>query len=235
MEKSNQLPKTEDCSAERERVDLWCHRVERPSRSVSRDKREPQAGVASCLSNSASKERNASGDGVSLPEPKTETPVYGEGEEGLPGSKSVARAEADARNRGGPESPCRTNYEGQAGRAAQRQEVPPESPGVGSVHSIQRQGASPEAGEGADVLAKPTQATRTVRMTDQTGKPSCERRRRARAKSPVREYRPPGSVRGAPGNRCPYLDNQKAAVGPVLFSSRSNSAFNSASEGGRSF
>jgi hypothetical protein len=22
----------------------------------------------------------------------------------------------------------------------------------------------------------------------------------------VREYRPPGSVRGAPGNRCPYLD-----------------------------
>jgi hypothetical protein len=78
----------------------------------------------------------------------------------------VARAEADARNRGGPESPCRTNYEGQAGRAAQRQEVPPESPGVGSVHSIQRQGASPEAGEGADVLAKHTQATRAVRMTD---------------------------------------------------------------------
>ena len=130
----------------------------------------------------------------------------GEGVEGLPGSKSVARAEADAWNRGGPESPCRTNYEGQAGRAAQRQEVPPESPGVGSVHSIQRQGVNPEAGEGADVLAKPTQATRAVRMTDQTGKPSCERRRRASAKSPVREYRPPGSVRGAPGNRCPYLD-----------------------------
>ena len=134
----------------------------------------------------------------------------GEGVEGLPGSKSVARAEADARNRGGPESPCRTNYEGQAGRAAQRQEVPPESPGVGSVHSIQRQGGSPETGEGADVLAKPTQATRAVRMTDQTGKPSCERRRRASAKSPVREYRPPGSVRGAPGNRCPYLDKAES-------------------------
>ena len=27
-------------------------------------------------------------------------------------------------------------------------------------------------------------------------------------KSPVREYRPPGSVRGAPGNRCPYLDRE---------------------------
>ena len=166
MEKSNQLPKTEGCLAEGEPVDPGHYRVERPLRSVSREKREPQVGVASCLSNTASKAADASGDGVSVPEPKTEMPRYGEGVAGLPGSKSVARAEADARNRGGPESPCRTNYEGQAGRAAQRQEVPPESPGVGSVHSIQRQGVSPEAGEGADVLAKHTQATRAVRMTD---------------------------------------------------------------------
>jgi len=191
-------------------VDLWFSRDERPSRSVPRDKREPQAGPASCLSNSASKAADASGDGVSLPEPKTETPVPGEGAAGLPGSKSVARAEADARNRGGPESPCRTNYESQAGRAAQRQEAPPGIPGVGSAHSIQWQGASPETGEGADVLAKPTQATRAVRMTDQTGQPSCERRRRASAKSPVREYRPPGSVRGAPGDRRPYLDKAES-------------------------
>jgi len=84
----------------------------------------------------------------------------------LPGSKSVARAEADARNRGGPESPCRTNYEGQAGRAAQRQEAPPESPGVGSAHSIQRQGTSPDAGEGADRSTQPAQATRAVRTTE---------------------------------------------------------------------
>jgi hypothetical protein len=78
----------------------------------------------------------------------------------------VARAEADARNRGGPESPCRTNCEGQAGRAAQRQEVPPESPGVGSAHSIQPQGASSEAGEGADRSTQPAQATRAVRTTE---------------------------------------------------------------------
>ena len=206
MEKSNQLPKAEGCSAEGEPIDLWYFGIKRPSRSVPRDKREPQAGAASCLSNTASKEQEASGDGVNLPEPKTNMPVQGEGVEGLPGSKSVARDEADARNRGGPGSPCRTNYEGQAGRAAQRQEVPPESPGVGSVHSIQRQGASPEAGEGADMLTQPAQATSAVRMTDQTGKPSWERRRRASTKSPVREYRPPGSVRGAPGNRRPYLD-----------------------------
>src|ERR1019366_4708872 len=134
MEKSNQLPKTEGCSAEGGPVDLWYYRDERPSRSVSREKREPQAGVASCLSNTASKAADASGDGVSVPEPKTEMPEYGEGIEGLPGSKSVARAEADARNRGGPESPCRTNNEGQAGRAAQRQEASPGIPGVGSAH-----------------------------------------------------------------------------------------------------
>jgi hypothetical protein len=35
MEKSNQLPKTEDCLAKGEPVGLWCYRVERLSRSVS--------------------------------------------------------------------------------------------------------------------------------------------------------------------------------------------------------
>src|SRR5258706_1240740 len=207
MEKSNQLPKTEGCWAEAHRVDVGYYRLDQPSGSVPRDKGEPQAGAASRLSNSASKEGDASGNGVKVPEPNTETPEQGEGVEGLPGSKSVARAEADAWNRGGPESPCRTNYEGQAGRAAQRQEAPTGIPGVGSAHSIQWPGAGTDTGEGADVLAKATQATCAVRLTDSTGKPSCARRRRANTKSRVREYRPPGSVRGAPGNRCPYLDN----------------------------
>jgi len=168
MEKSNQLPKTEGCSAEGEPVDLLYYRVERPSRSVSRDRREPQAGPASCLSNSASKEQSASGDGVNLPEPNTERPAQGEGLEGLPGSKSVARAAADARNRGGPESPCHTNYEGQAGRAAQRQEASLDTPGVGSTHSIQRQSrpGGTEAEEGADRSTQLAQATSTVRTTE---------------------------------------------------------------------
>ena len=86
MEKSNQLPKTQGCLAEGEPVDQWFDRLERPSRSVPREKREPQAGPASRLSNSASKVLAASGDGVSLPEPNTETPADGEGVEGLPGS-----------------------------------------------------------------------------------------------------------------------------------------------------
>ena len=92
MEESNQLPKTEGCSAEGEPVDFWYYRDERPTRIVPRDKREPQAGPASRLSNSASKAADASGDGVSVPEPNTETPVYGEGGAGLPGGLRAWRA-----------------------------------------------------------------------------------------------------------------------------------------------
>src|ERR1017187_7164865 len=166
MGKSNQLPKTEGCLAEGEPVDLWFHRVERSSRSVPREKREPQVGPASCLSDSASKEPDASGDGVCLPEPKIETSAPGEGVESLPGSESVARAEGDARNRGGPESPCRTNCEGQAGRETQRQEAPPDTPGVGLAHSSPRQGTSPEAAEGANRSTQSAQATSAVRTTE---------------------------------------------------------------------
>jgi hypothetical protein len=147
-------------------VDLWFYRVERPSRSVPRERREPPAGPASCLSNSASKVLAASGDGVFIPEPKTETPDPDECVEGLPGSESVARVEGGARNRRGPESPCRTNFEGQAGREAQRQEASPDPPGVGLAHSIPRQGACPGAGEGANKSTQSAQVTGTVRTTE---------------------------------------------------------------------
>ena len=167
MERSNQPPKTEDCLAEGQPVDLWFYRKERPSRSVSTGKREPQAGPASGLSNSASKESNASGEGVVMSESKTKSSVKGKDEEGLPGSKSVARAEGNTWNEGDPKSPCRTNCEGQAGREAQRQGAPPGIPGVGLAHSSQQQGASPEAGEGANRSTQSAQATSTVRTTEQ--------------------------------------------------------------------
>ena len=83
-------------------MDLLYFRLERPSRSVSREKREPQAGPASGLSNSASKAANARGEAVSLAEPKTETTAHGEVVEGEPGSKSVARVEGVTRNEGDP-------------------------------------------------------------------------------------------------------------------------------------
>jgi RNA-directed DNA polymerase len=149
--------------AEGATVDLWFYRSERLSRSVSRDKREPQAGPASGLSNSASKVPEASGDGVCYPEPRTESGDMGESGSGLPGSQSVARVEGWTRNEGDPEGPCRTNCEGQAGRAAQRQEAPPGAPGVGLAHSIQRQGAGPEAGEGANRTTQPAQVTSAAR------------------------------------------------------------------------
>jgi RNA-directed DNA polymerase len=166
MERSNQPPKTEDCLAEGQPVDLWFYRKERPSRSVSREKREPQAGPASCLSNAASKEYNASGEGVICSETNTETTAKGEVVEGLPESKSVARVEGDTRNEGGPESSCRTNCESQAGRETQRQEASTDCPGVGWAHSIQRQGERPEAGEGDHRATKLAQETSTVRTTE---------------------------------------------------------------------
>jgi group II intron reverse transcriptase/maturase len=109
---------------------------------------------------------NASGEAVNMVEPKTETTANGEVVKGLPGSKSVARAEGDTRNEGDLESTCRTNYESQAGTEAQRQEALTDPPGVGSAHSIPRQGASPDLGEGADRTTQSAQATSAVRTTE---------------------------------------------------------------------
>ena len=91
-----------------------------------------------------------------MSESKTNSSAQGKDEEGLPGSESVARAEGNTRNEGDPKSPCRTNYEGQAGREAQPKGVPPGDSGVGLANSSQRQSASPEAGEGANSLTKLT-------------------------------------------------------------------------------
>jgi RNA-directed DNA polymerase len=91
----------------------------------------------------------------------------GEGVVGSPGSESVARAEGSIRNRGGPESTCRTNNESQAGRASQRQGAASGEPGVGLAHSIPPQGTSPQAEEGANRVTQSAQATRTERTSEQ--------------------------------------------------------------------
>ena len=172
-------------------------------------KRGPQAGFASCLSNSASRcLLTADGDGLGMPEPNTDRAVAGEALEGLPGSKSVARVAEAARNQGDPEGSRRTNYEGQAGRGVQRQEERPEArQGVGFVHSSPRQGVRPETGEGTNRLTKHAQATRCRTNDGATlaNLPASDTQR-VSLKSPVRANRTPGSVRGAPGNGRPYLD-----------------------------
>jgi RNA-directed DNA polymerase len=167
MERSNQPPKTEDCLAEGQPGNLAFSWKEQPSRSVSRERREPQTGPASGLSNTASKSSTASGEGVLLPASITQSPAFGEGEKDLPGSKSVASVQGSTRNEGGPGGSCRTNYEGQAGREAPAQSSASWPPGVGLVHSNQPQGASPEVGEGANKSTQSAQATRTVRTTEQ--------------------------------------------------------------------
>jgi hypothetical protein len=167
MEKSNQQPKAEGCSVGTEPVNLWFYRKKRPPRSVPAVTCEPQAGPASCLSNSASKDSNASGEALNSAEPKTDVTAKGEVREDSPGSKSVARTEGDARNEGSPGSTCRTNCEGQAGTGEQRQEAPSDAPGVGWVHSTGPQGQGLEAREGTHRVTQPAQATGPVRTTEQ--------------------------------------------------------------------
>lgn len=170
MERSNQPPKPEGCADEGgENVDLWHFQAERQRRSVPRAKREPQAGPASRLSNSAPKRIEAGGEGFGVPAPNTDATEIGEEAEVLPGPKSVASAEDDARNPGGPDLSRRTNYESQAGRIPQRKEVESDpDQGVGSAHSNPQQSrkTGTEAGEGADARTQSTQATGPVRKTD---------------------------------------------------------------------
>ena len=209
MERSNQPPKPECCLQRGQEPESRGMPAPNDLREAyTGQKRGPQAGFASCLSNSASKCLAADGDGLGMPEPNTDRAVAGEALEGLPGSKSVARAAEAAWNQGDPGGSRRTNYEGQAGRGVQRQEERPEaSRGVGFVHSSPWQDASLETGEGTNGLTKHAQATRCRKNDGSTlaNLPAGDTQR-VSLRSPVREYCTPGSVRGAPGNRCPYLD-----------------------------
>src|ERR1035437_457829 len=170
MERSNQPTEPECCRREGQAPTAKeGGGAERPVGGVHREIREPQAGVAPRLSNSASKPSDGGGQDVLSSEPKIRDAVKGEAWRSLPGSKSVAREEGTARNQGDPVFSRRTNYEGQAGREVQRQEGPTEgTPGVGSLHSSSRQGASPEMSEGGDRTTQSAQATSAVGTTGQS-------------------------------------------------------------------
>ena len=147
-------------------MDLWFYQAERPQGSVHRELREPQAGVAPSLSDSASKLTNMGGDGVLMSAPNMDKAVKGEALDNPPGSQNVAREEGADRNLGSPESPRRTNCESQAGRAEQRQGALTGDQGIGSAHSNPRQGSGPDSGEGADAFTQPAQATSTARTAE---------------------------------------------------------------------
>src|ERR1051325_10600724 len=172
MERSNQPPKTECCREEgqvpkaREAVgpngllDAYTGKLTgrkqdwHPAKATQpRDGAYTQAGTESPFT-----------------EPKTSQSATGEGQLGLPGSKSVAREERAVRNLGDPVEARRTNNESQAGRPPQRQEAATPSPsGVRLTHSSSPQplpeGA--EAGQGINVTSQPAKETRAVRMTEQ--------------------------------------------------------------------
>ena len=101
MERFNQPPKPECCLVEGEGKVHRKDQTERRQGSVHREKRGPQAGHASCSSNSASKMQVADGGGLRYSEPKTDGTTPGEVTDGLSGSESLAREEEDARNWGG--------------------------------------------------------------------------------------------------------------------------------------
>ena len=164
----NQPPRPEFCRPEgQEQPSPEGDRSERPVGGVNRDSRGPQAGVAPRLSNPASKESAADGDGVTTPEPHVNETAHGEVSGGLPGSKSVARDAGDVRNLRDPGASRRSNCGNQAGRTAQRQEEPTDGvPGVRLVHSSPGQGHGPDPGEGADTRMKSAQETSAVRTTE---------------------------------------------------------------------
>lgn len=149
-------------------MDLHYYRTERSRRSVDREKRKPQPGPASRLSNSASKPVVAAGDGVRRTEPNTEETAKGEVTEELPGSKSVACAEDETRNWGGPGDSRRTNCEGQAGRKIQRQGGSTEgNRGFGSAVVAQGNPSGADRSEGTDTITQPVGKASTVRETEQ--------------------------------------------------------------------
>jgi len=194
----NQPPRPEFCRTEGEGPTPGSGEgTERPIGGVNRDSRGPQAGVAPRLSNPASKESAADGDGVTTPEPHANETAHGEVSGGLPGSKSVARDEGDVRNLRDPGPSRRSNCGNQAGRTAQRQGEPTDGgPGVRSVHSSPGQGHGPDPGQGADRTMPSAQETSAVRTTESSWRTSL----RAIAKAAdERPSRPAGMAGQGPG------------------------------------
>ncbi len=103
MERSNQPTEPECCRREGQAsAAKEGGEAERLAGGVPREIREPQAGVAHRLSNSASKPTDAGGQDVLSSEPEIRSAVKGEAPRSLPGSKSVAREEGTVRNQGDP-------------------------------------------------------------------------------------------------------------------------------------
>jgi hypothetical protein len=121
----------------------------------------------------------------------------------------VASEERVCGNLGDPAVSRRSHCENQPDRSQQPKEArPANGAGVRSAWSSLEQSRQigTDTDEGADTNAKLAKETKTARLADHFGQPPCGRRWRVFVKSPVRENRSPGSVRGARSNPRPYHD-----------------------------
>src|SRR5208283_2593810 len=142
MERSNQPPKTECCREEGQVPeateasgpnDLW----EAYTGKLTGRKQDSHPAKATQPRDGAYMQ---AGTESPFTEPNTSQSATGEGQLGLPGSKSVACEERADRNLGEPAQARRTNCESQAGRPPQRQEVAVQSePGIRLTHSSSEQ------------------------------------------------------------------------------------------------
>src|SRR5216110_843478 len=125
MERSNQPPKTECCheagqipealeaSGSNDLLEAYTGKLTgRKQDSHPAKATQPRDGI-----------NTQAGTQFPMMEPNTSQSVTGEGQLGLPGSKSVACEHRADRNLGHPVHSRRTNHEGQAGKLPQRQEV----------------------------------------------------------------------------------------------------------------
>ena len=172
MERSNQPPKTECCQEEGQRPEAL-------EASGSNDLLEAYTGKLTGRKQDthpakATQPRDGTNTqaGTQFPktEPNTSQSATGEGQLGLPGSESVACEQRADRNLGHPVHSRRTNYESQAGKLPQRQEVAAEGePEIRLTHSSSEQSLpeGADSSQGVNVTSQPAKETGAVRTTEQ--------------------------------------------------------------------
>src|SRR5436190_8204395 len=173
MERPNQPPGTECCRGEGKVQSPTEGEVHRTTH-WKRTKEETQAASASRTALkqfSLDTTKNADGDGVTVPEPKTTETAQGEVSEGLPGS--IERGEREKNQSGTWDvlgSPGGANYENQPGKRAQRkQELLKDPKEIRLAHSSQRQDCpqgGPDSGQGANRTTQSSKETGSARTAE---------------------------------------------------------------------
>ena len=171
MERSNQPPKTECCREEgqvpkateafgpNDLTEAYTGKLTgRKQDSHPAKATQPRDGT-----------NTQAGTQFPMTEPNTSQSATGEGQLGLPGSKSVAGEQRADRNLGHPAHSRRTNYESQAGKSPQREEAAAEDEPEGRLtHSSWKQ-PRPEGADsskGVNVTSQPAKETSAVRTTE---------------------------------------------------------------------